>query len=123
MEADRSMTFRSPTAEVPISIGVDPSAGHLGIGSDGPRFETSDGSNDFEDRARRILALNPFILEWRKRILHERFPLFRGDVSRKDVRIKRGLAHHRQNPTAFRIHGDKGSRLFLQSLLRNLLEV
>jgi hypothetical protein len=123
MEADRSMTFFPPAPEVSISIGVDPPAGHLGIGSDGPRFETGDGGNNLKNRTRRILALDPFILEWRKGILHERFPLFRRDISRKGVRIKRGLAHHRQDPTAFRIHGDKGSCLFLESLFRNLLEV
>src|SRR4030043_1098239 len=95
----------------------------MGVRSDDSRFHTRNGGKYFEDRARRILALNPFILEWRKRILHERFPLLRRDVSRKGVRIKRGLAHHRQDPTAFRIHGDEGSCLVLKSLFRNLLEV
>jgi hypothetical protein len=76
MKTYRSMSPFFPTPEIAIPIRVNTCAGHLCIWRNDPRFQPRNGSNDFEYGTRRILTLDPFVLERVARIFHERFPFF-----------------------------------------------
>src|SRR4030042_3055100 len=113
MKAEASLTPLLPAPKIPISVGEGARAAWLRVRSGRSRFQACNGSDDLEDRPRRILSLNPFVLKRVIRILHKRFPFFWQNVSGKNIWFKRRLAHHGQDSPRFRVHGDEGPGLIL----------
>src|SRR5262245_33037115 len=117
------MARRFPVTEGMLPIVVIARTAHGGMRGDHPIRECSQGSDNLEHRARRILALRSPVVQRKVRIGAQGPPRSGRGTGDKGVRIKGRLARQSENLAITRVEGHDGAVVIFEEALGELLEL
>src|SRR5882672_8834655 len=115
------MARRSPVTEGMLSILIITRTAHGGLRCDHPICECSQGSDNLEHRARRILSLRRTVVQRKMRISAQGSPRSGRGTGDEGVRIKSRLARQSENLAVTRVEGHDGAAVTFEEPLGELL--
>src|SRR5262245_49011581 len=117
------MAGRSPVTEGMLPKVVIARTAHSGMRCDNAIRKCTEGSNNLEYGARRILALCGTVMQRKMRIGAQGPPCRGRGTGDEGVRIKGRLARQSENLAVTRVEGHNGATMIFEEALGELLEL